>query len=598
MDYLKHFNLSDRPFKNTYDGRFFYCSYAARGLLDALVAPNRPSLIHLKADSKLGKTTILRRLNTELREKYKVTVLLNPQMTLEEILRQALTDFSQTHLFDSRTPEEVLLSYFQDAITEFIENGQQILLAVDSVESLSGTMLDELYSLMTLEASWQGKFVLLLSGIPDVPWPLILENDLEPHEFTLSPLSAEETTAYVTLRLKAASGAMPFSPRALKALWETSGGVPEIINQVAERSLIATWSAGRHEVTPAQIKAAQTSLDKPFEIDYQALERAGQAPGRVKPTTPKSTKRLRPLLLLAALGLFAFLIIKQVTAPGALVEEPLPLPPIAESAPATTTPAGDNSALEEAGVTAPSLPTPPPQILALPQSSLALVINQDRISGRLWQGDAKGPGLKAEVAVPKFQRSGLFLIGRPRAEKPLVFQFPPSRQVPLEEAKTIWPRVATLLPQDVLPLVVGTNAEFDQEPDSASLEQISQNVSVWVRSQARRTPDDMAALYASSFQFFELGQPPLEVKRENFRQALNSEANTSGEVNLAISQPLILQDPSNDNLVWALFNLKYESNLRNDMGLRLLIFEKNVLGQGWQIVAELWFPERSLRANQ
>ncbi|MGL4209149.1 MAG: hypothetical protein ACRCTY_07150, partial [Candidatus Adiutrix sp.] len=237
----------------------------------------------------------------------------------------------------------------------------------------------------------------------------------------------------------------------------------------------------------------------------------------------------------------------------------------------------------------------PPQLLNLPSGTSALIIDQDGAIGRLWQGGHRGPGLKAEVASPRFKSPGLYIFGRPRGQNPLVFQFPPAREIPRNEANTLWPQLATLLPQNILPVIVAPAQAFTRPQNEAAQKAVLSRVKAWVQSQQYRFADTTASLYASTFQFFETGQPTKTISRDNFRAALNSEFRTAGEIKLTTSAPLLMQDPEKSNIVWAIFNLKYESKLRNDMGIRVLIFEKSVLSHdNWLIVAELWLPEKSL----
>ncbi len=606
MDYLKHFNLGDRPFKNTYDGKFFYRSAAAEALFEALRDPLCPPLVHLKGRDKVGKTSILRRLPVEFRDGFRVTLILNPQMTLAEVLRQALTDFGLSHKFNQRTAEEELLGYFQNAVSEFLEEGDRVLLAVDNADEMKPEFLAEFHGLTEMEAQWSGRVILLLAGSSEAVWPMVPDILTAPREVELSPLSVPETEEYVLWRLKAVGGGQCFSRGALKMLWEYSAGRPETINQLAERALIAAWSSGRPEVASPHLRAARTSLDTPLAVNQRALDQAarGQA---VRPEPQPAKNRLRPLVLILLLIAAGFLGVRHFAAapaPSSQTAAPLPDEPVlpleaTEPAEATleATPAGDNAAAEMAGVQAPSLPTPPPQLLTLPQGALVLAVDNDTATGRLWQGGLKGPGLKAEMATPPFKNRGLYLFGRPRGKNPLIFQYPPARDLPRDEARTIWPRVATLIPQNILPVIVGTAGDFNQSRDAEAEEAVRTRVKAWVQSQQYRFPDTTAALYAATFQFFELGRQGRTMDRENFRKALNSEARTSGEVNLSVSQPLIVQDPAKNDLYWAVFTLKYESRLRNDMGLRVLIFEKSTLGSDWPIVAELWLPEKSLRED-
>jgi type II secretory pathway predicted ATPase ExeA len=595
MDYLAHFNLTDRPFKNTYDGRFFYRTAAAENIFRFLKdGGERPPLVHIKGLDQVGKTFLLRRLGLELKEAGRTALILNPHLTLAEMLRQALTDFGLSHKFSAQTQEEELLGYYQNATSDFLADRQNVFLAVDNAAELPPAMLAELHWLTDLEPGWRGRVSLILCGSSERPWPVVPDRMPETRELTLPPLSAREIEGYVSARLKAAGGRPLFSRAALKILGDYSQGRPEAVNRLAERGLIAAWSAGRAKVGPAQMAAARTSLEAPQNLDYDRLAEAarGQATRPARPSRRKLWRLLLPALLLGGLGYYWGTTPKPAPEPepasaaGAAAE--------AEIGPAeTATPAGTPEA------EAPSLPSPPGQLLTLPQGTLALVVDQTGRTGRLWQGGARGPGLKAEIKTPAFKNRGLYLFGRPRGQAPLIFQYPPSREMPTGEALAIWPRVATLLPQNILPVIVAQANALNAPDRSEDLAAIDSRFKAWVQSQQYKFPDTTASLYAASFQFFELGQPPHSLSREDFRQALNSEARTSGEIHLATSQPLLMRDPKNERLIWAVFNLKYDSRLRHDMGLRVLVFERAIMGgpDSWLIAAELWLPEKSLEGD-
>lgn len=599
MDYTEHFNLTDRPFKNTYDRKYFFRSVSVDIIIKVLEAESCTPLVHLKAQPKVGLTSFLRYLPKELRLNYRTALILNPHLTLTEILRQCLIDFGQEHKFDNQTPEESLLGFFQNTVDEFLADDFRVMLVVDNAAELSPETLSELYGLMELEEEWKGRFILLLGGSSETPWPVVPDILYEINELKLPPLSEEEIEAYLSFRLKVAGGSLCFNRGALSCLVECSGGLPELINQFAERALIAAWTKGAEVVGTSQIKAAVDSLEALVHDLGEVSSSSSVTSATVKKGVDFSGKLRLALvtvlfLLLGGYGLSYF------SKDTATVEDrgEVVIFDVPEEAPLDAAPAGTRKAGDMAGVSAPSLPTPPPQLLTLPQGALVLVVDQDRQNGRLWQGGTKGSGLKAEITVPSFDNMGLYLFGRPRGSDPLIFQYPPDRDRPLKEARIIWPRVVNLLPQNIIPVMVAPGGNYQKPQDEEAREQILKNVKAWVQSQQHRVPNKMATLYAPAFEFFELGQGGgRTVERENFLQALNSEALTSGEVTLTTSQPLLMQDPVRSDLFWAMFNLKYESRLRNDMGIRVLIFGKSTLKAEWLIVAELWLPEKSLKDN-
>ena len=599
MDYTKHFNLTDRPFKNTYNGKDFFQSEAATAIFQTLQDPRCPPLVNLKVTPKSGLTSILKRLPTVLKPAgIRVALILNPHLTLPEIMRQILTDLGQSHKFDTHTPEGALLGYYQNAVSEFLADDYRVLLAVDNASELTPDTLGELYSLMELEPKWTKQVILMVSGLEDKPWPVIPDIFYESKELKLGPLSEEQTESYIAFRLKAVGGDSLFTRASLKNITEHAGGLPETINQLADRALIAAWAKGATQVETSHLKSAMATLEDPGQSTPN---------GEVKNQIGRSQKfkelgKFRPLFILVGAVLLIFIGVQLFTTPAEVLP-PTPETVVvftendgeASSPPLDAVPASPSTSQGGITLTSPSLPTPPPQLLNIPQGTLTLVVNQDRGIGRLWQGGPKGPGLKAEIATPKFKNHGLYLFGRPHKNKPIIFQFPPTRELPVEESKKIWSRVVTLLPQDLLPVIVASDTDYQRPQNEKGKEAVLNRVKAWVQSQQYRFPDTMADLYAPTFQFFELGQPGRTMDREDFRQALNSESRTSGNVSLATSIPLIMQDPERSNLFWAIFNLKYESKLRNDTGIRVLIFEENSQGTNWAITAELWLPEKSLK---
>jgi hypothetical protein len=129
-------------------------------------------------------------------------------------------------------------------------------------------------------------------------------------------------------------------------------------------------------------------------------------------------------------------------------------------------------------------------------------------------------------------------------------------------------------------------------PDAAA--EIARRVSAWTKAQEYKLAEDMAGLYAESFQYYEPGRPPLSIDRRDFKAAMESESRSAGEVALAVSDPLVMVDPEARNRAWAVFTLKYDSKIRHDAGLRTLIFERSPFGGQWLIVAELWLKEDGL----
>ncbi|HEY8506821.1 MAG TPA: peptidoglycan-binding protein, partial [Steroidobacteraceae bacterium] len=75
--------------------------------------------------------------------------------------------------------------------------------------------------------------------------------------YHLDPLSREETSAYVLHRLRVAGATTDiFTTGSLKEIYRLSGGVPRVINVIADRALLGAYTLDRHKVTSQLVRAA------------------------------------------------------------------------------------------------------------------------------------------------------------------------------------------------------------------------------------------------------------------------------------------------------------------------------------------------------
>jgi general secretion pathway protein A len=77
----------------------------------------------------------------------------------------------------------------------------------------------------------------------------------------LTPLSADETTGYVRHRLRVAGAtAEVFTPGALREVHRVSGGVPRIVNVVADRALLGAFTREEHRVSATLVRRAASEV--------------------------------------------------------------------------------------------------------------------------------------------------------------------------------------------------------------------------------------------------------------------------------------------------------------------------------------------------
>ncbi|HVN76019.1 MAG TPA: hypothetical protein VMT19_06855, partial [Thermoanaerobaculaceae bacterium] len=77
------------------------------------------------------------------------------------------------------------------------------------------------------------------------------------------PIDPEETDAYIRHRLSVAgsNGRPAFTPRAVRAIYRYSHGVPRLINAVCDKTLLAGYVEGRDELGWRQVRRAARDLE-------------------------------------------------------------------------------------------------------------------------------------------------------------------------------------------------------------------------------------------------------------------------------------------------------------------------------------------------
>ena len=251
--YEQYYGFVQPPFTLTPDPRFLYRSESHEEAITLLqqAIRRKEGFIVLTGDIGTGKTTSCRALLEQLDASVFTSLILNPFLSVEELLREVLLDFGVVSREGVRSgriataSKHELISTLHEFLLSLMPIHGSAVLIIDEAQHLSTQVLEQIRIISNLETNESKLLQIVLVG------QLNLLNVLAAAEMrqldqrisiraTLKPLTREEVEAYIAHRLWVARGstAVTFEPAALDLVHAYTGGVPRIINLLCDRSLM------------------------------------------------------------------------------------------------------------------------------------------------------------------------------------------------------------------------------------------------------------------------------------------------------------------------------------------------------------------------
>ncbi len=262
--YLQFFGLNEKPFAITPDPRYLYLSERhAEALAHLLYGINEAGgFVQLTGEVGTGKTTIVRSLLAQTPKNAEIALILNPRMTAPEFLLTICEELGIGVPDSAQGSLKDLVDILSHYLLRAHAAGQRVVLVVDEAQNLSPEVLEQVRLLTNLETNTQKLLQIILIGQPELR-DLLASYHLRQlaqritGRYHLSPLTREETTAYVRHRLRVAGATNDiFSAQALAEIFRLSQGVPRVINVICDRALLGAYSLDRHRVTAALVRSA------------------------------------------------------------------------------------------------------------------------------------------------------------------------------------------------------------------------------------------------------------------------------------------------------------------------------------------------------
>lgn len=259
--YTQHFGLKERPFSLLPDPDFlFWAKDHARAytMLEYGVLTRAPITL-ITGEVGAGKTTLLQHLLRNLESDLTVGLVSNAHGDRGELLRWVLMALDQTP--DPGANYVDLFAAFQAFQIAEYARGRRVVLIFDEAQNMSRESLEELRMFTNINSNKDELLQLILIGQPELR-DMIRRPDMKQFaqrvaaSFHLSNMDAATVGRYIRHRMQVAGATKDlFSDAAADLVYQATGGVPRLVNQLCDLSMVYAYTGDHQDVQAATVQA-------------------------------------------------------------------------------------------------------------------------------------------------------------------------------------------------------------------------------------------------------------------------------------------------------------------------------------------------------
>ena len=277
--YEQYYSLIEPPFSLTPDPKYFYRSESHHRAFELLqyAIQRREGFMVVYGEIGTGKTTLCRAVLDTIDKNVYTALLLNPFLTELDLLKTILSDFAVP--VPKTGSKQELLNALNKFLISVLEKDGRAVLIIDEAQNIPLATLEQIRIISNLETHNAKLLQIVLVGQLELT-DVLAKPELRQLQqrvsikCELSPLSMDEVAQYIRHRLAIAGGGQSrimFSSDGLKEIFAYSGGIPRLINLIADRSLLAGMALStttmdrrvvREAVENLQLKKPKSSFGK------------------------------------------------------------------------------------------------------------------------------------------------------------------------------------------------------------------------------------------------------------------------------------------------------------------------------------------------
>lgn len=268
--YEEYWGFSEKPFENSPDPRFLYCSTQhEEALMRMLYAvKERKGAALLTGEYGSGKTLLSRVLISKLNEessRYSISLVVNPAIPPLDLLKEVVYQLGCDVSKDDDKVE--ILHKLNEVLYKNLIDDRHSVIIIDEAQAISDDIsFEEIRLLLNFQSNERFLLTLLLLGQPELKEKINRIPQLEQRfslRYHLQNLNYEETVEYISHRCKVAQrngGATVFTDEACRLIYEWTDGIPRKINNVCDLSLLIGYGSKANAVDESIVKGVVEDL--------------------------------------------------------------------------------------------------------------------------------------------------------------------------------------------------------------------------------------------------------------------------------------------------------------------------------------------------
>jgi general secretion pathway protein A len=242
--YREFYSLRESPFNVTSDPGFLYLSPTHQEALEHLRygIEQRKGFLAITGEIGAGKTTLCRALVNTLDPRVKVALILNAVLPELQLLEAIVEDFG---IPVEKRSKGALIKSINKFLLEQLALGNNAVLIIDEAQNMRFSALETIRMLSNLETEKEKLLQIVLVGQPQLKEKLNAPELVQLKQriavrFHIRALKEPEVADYIRHRLAVAGsqGGVEFSPAAIQAIYAHTGGIPRLINILADKALL------------------------------------------------------------------------------------------------------------------------------------------------------------------------------------------------------------------------------------------------------------------------------------------------------------------------------------------------------------------------